>query len=450
MRWLFDRNWWERAVLGVIAALVAYQVFAEPIVGTADNRDWWRVTKQMGIDYLPSPGPDATFFKNIQREYRTARRQDVKYLTPEVPLGRVAVVVSRPFSHRGRFDLRWMGAVHSVAYLGAVWLFIAAFRRRERWVRIAVGAFAIVTLTDARIVAYFNSFYCECAQTIFLIASLGLALMLVDDALPPRRRLVCYGSFIVTSLLFFFAKTQDLVFCFPFAALAYWLCPPRVARWWVKLGVVALMLGAFVYGMKSDAYAVTNNINVAVTLGEEILPHSDTPDEDLQELGNGDRANVTFTRIAAFYAKRPLRWWRMAARRLHEAFTHLPLGNFEVAQTGNGETNAYEQSRFDVFSAWKDRHYPRVLWFWIVMIALYAVALVAKVRLGTSNDRSLAIINAMLVIGCILEFIAVVTFEANGTEKHFFIFNVLVDFVILLGVFELVVVARLLRQRQTA
>lgn len=448
MRWLFERHWWERAVLAVIAGLVAYQVFTDPIVGTADNRDWWRVTKQVGIDYLPAPGKDATFFKNIQREYRTVRRENIAYLTPEVTLGRIAVVASRPFSPRGRFDLRWMGGVHTVLYLAAIALFLAAFRRRDRWVRVTVGLFSIVTLTDARIVAYFNSFYCEPAQIIFLIASLGLALLLAGDAMAPRRRIACYAGFLATSLLFFFAKTQDLVFCFPFAVLAAWLCPLR--RWWARAAAVALFLGAFVYGMTSDAYAVTNHINVAVTVGDEILPHSATPDEDLQELGHGDRDQVTFTRIAIFYAKRPGRWWSMASRRMHETFTHLPLGNFEIVQSASGETNAYEQSTFDVFSAWKDRHYPRVLWLWIVMIVLYAGALVAKLRLGTKQDATLAVVNAMLVVGCILQFIAVVTFEANGTEKHFFIFNALVDFVLVLAVFGLATVARMIRRRRAA
>jgi hypothetical protein len=43
-----------------------------------------------------------------------------------------------------------------------------------------------------------------------------------------------------------------------------------------------------------------------------------------------------------------------------------------------------------------------------------------------------------LLAGCIGEFFVTVTFEANGTAKHLFIFNVLVDLLLLLLLAELV------------
>jgi hypothetical protein len=50
-----------------------------------------------------------------------------------------------------------------------------------------------------------------------------------------------------------------------------------------------------------------------------------------------------------------------------------------------------------------------------------------------------------------LEFIAVVTFEANGTAKHFFIFNVAVDLCILMALLSLCeAAAQLWRRRRGA
>src|SRR5258708_7790653 len=163
-RWLFTPRRWERAILWAIGAVGAYQVFCEPIVGTADNRDYWRVMKQIGVDYRDSPGPDATFFKNIQRDFKIVRRESVKYLSSQVLLGRLAVRLNKVISKDGTFDLCVMGFVNSAAYLGAIAVFLSAFRRRKTWIRVAVGIAAFLAFTDVRLVAYMNSFYCEPAQ----------------------------------------------------------------------------------------------------------------------------------------------------------------------------------------------------------------------------------------------------------------------------------------------
>jgi len=415
-------------VLALVGAAVVYQLFCDPIVGTADNSDYWRVMKQIGVAY-PESG-HAPLFKNLQRDFVIVPREDVAYLTSQVVLGRIAVQVDRLLAKEGLFDIRVMGLVNSAAYLAALAVFLAAFRRTRPWLRVASAIASLLIFTDVRLVAYFNSFYCESAQLIFLVATVGFALQAADESLAPPARAWRYGGFVISAVLFMFAKTQDLVFFLPLAVIALRLFPSQAPRWRIRGAIAAAFVALFIYGMKSDAYAVTNRVNIDVTLSEEILPHSKDPTADLQELGDGDRANVTFGRIALFYAHHPYRWWKVARRRLHEAFTRTPYGNFEPPLVA-------ESQAFDGFSTWKTDHYPRSLWFWIVAILAYGAALVAKWRLGTAEDRTRSLASAMWVVGCILEFVAIVTFEANGTEKHFFIFNVLVDLVLVTSLVEL-------------
>jgi hypothetical protein len=440
-RWLVAPGRWERAILIAIAAIVAYQVFCEPIVGTADNRDYWRVMKQIGVGYRESPDP--TFFRNIQREYVIVHREPVKYLTSQVLLGRLAVRLNRVVSKDGTFDLCVMGFVNGAAYLAAIAVFLAAFRRHKTAIRVAIGMFALLAFTDVRLVAYLNSFYCEPAQMIFLIATVGLALLVVDDSRALRRRVVLYVAFLACTVLFMFAKTQDLAFAPALAVIAYRIFPSTAPRRLARGAIAVTLVALVVWAMKSDAYAVTNRVNVDVTLDEEILAHSHDQAADLEELGDGDRANVTLTRIATFYLHHPLRWWSMSGRRLHQAFTRTPYGNFELPRTG-------ESTAFDGFSSWKNRHYPRSMWFWISAIAGYLAILGVRWRLGGRHDRTSALIQAMLLVGCILEFVAIVTFEANGTEKHFFVFNVLVDLVIAMAIIEVDAVIALWRARRAA
>lgn len=420
MRWLLQGRRWERAILAAITVVVGYQLFCEPIVGTADNRDYWRVMKQIGVGYKESRDP--TFFVNFQHDFVIVPKEEVKYLTSEVLLGRVAVLVNDVVSKDGLFDIRVVGLVHAVAYLGAIAVFLAAFRRRARWLRCVVGVSSLLIFTDVRLVAYFNSFYCEAAQLIFLILTIGCLLHVVET-----KRGTWFLAFLVCAVLFLFAKSQDLPLCFPIGFIAAYVAPNKTRMG--RTALATLFVGLFVWGMASDAYAVTKGINVQVTLDEEILKHSKQPEMDLAELGDGSRTAVTFVSIAKFYAHHPLRWWAVAKRRLHEAFTRTPYGNFERPLSG-------ESKAFAGFSDWKTKHYSRWLWFWLIAICAYGALLFCRWRTGDRDARASTICNAMWVVACILEFIAVVTFEANGTEKHFFIFNVLVDLVLLLAIAE--------------
>jgi hypothetical protein len=437
VRWILEPRRWERAILGVIAVIVAYQVFAEPIVGTADNSDYWRVMNQVGVGYQSDEA--VTRFRNLQLDFDFVPRKEVKYLTSQVLLARVAVAIDRVVADH--FDLRVMGFVNSAAYLAAIAVFLRAFRKRRTWQRVFVGVASAVIFTDVRIVAYFNSFYCEAAQVIFLVATIGFALLAADRERALRRRSLLYAGFLVSSVLFLFAKNQDLVFCFPLAVTAICIYPSDVPAWRARGMMAATIIALFVWGMKSDAYAITKSVNIGVTLEEEILAHSPNKDADLAELGDGQRSNVTFGRIATFYAHHPIRWWKCAKRRMQQAFTRTPYGNFERPRIG-------ESTTFDTFSELKNRFYPRSLRVWVLALLLYAAMLFDRWRRGSRDNRTLVVINAMWVIGCILEFIAIVTFEANGTEKHFFIFNVLVDLVVVMSIFDIADVVSAWRARR--
>lgn len=415
------RRYFEHVVLLLVAIAVGYQLFCEPIVGVADNRDYWRVTKQLGVrQQLEEPA----FFFNIEREWLVVEPTHVDYMTSQVFLGHLAVAIDRVVSSRETFDLRMMGLVNALAYLAAVAAFLAGFRNRSRGARYFVGACAFVLFTDVRLVAYFNSFYCESAQLIFLVATFGFALQTMDTARTLKQRSRAYVGFLVAAVLFAFAKTQDLVFCFPLAAIAARILPTAKPRPYARIAIATAFVSMFVWGMKSDAYKATKDVNIVVTIHEEILPHSKNREATLRAL---DDPHSTFGSIARFYAKRPGRWWDLAKRRMTQAFSNTTYGNFEAPLRGSSEA-------FDEWSNWKYRYYPRSLWFWILAAAAYAGLLFANWRKRRDRDR--VVFDAMWIVGAVLQFVAVATFEANGTEKHFFIFNVLVDLLIVMAILD--------------
>jgi hypothetical protein len=228
------------------------------------------------------------------------------------------------------------------------------------------------------------------------------------------------------------AKTQDLVFCFPLAILGYRLLPSAQRRRPLRLLVAASFLALFAWAVFSNAYRATLDTNVAVTLRDEIVPNSPHPERDRAQVEAGATAQRQLTRIAWFYARHSVRWWRTADRRMKEAFSYLPEGNFEAPLHGVCHT-------FSTWSEWKKEHYPRALSFWVVLATGYLLLLSVKWRYidGTLEERDRSVLNAVLVFGCALEYAAVITFEANGTAKHLHLFNAMTDLVGLLAVLDL-------------
>jgi hypothetical protein len=424
----------------LVAAAICWQILCEPIVGIADNRDFWRVMNQAGVGYRSNP--DVTNFSWLHTKYAFVPRQPVQYLTSETWIARVAVGLDKLVAKDGLFDIRALGLCNAALLLAGVWLLVWGHRERHGIIRAWVALASLVMFTDVRIVAWMNTFYSDPASLGFGLVTIALALVLAEQRLPRPAARLAYAGFTLAASAFLVAKTQNLAFvpalaviafaCFP--ASAWQLAPPR--RRLLAALVPLLLCGLFVWALTSDAYAQSKGINVRVVLDEEILPHSPDADRDLRELHaeGHDYARLTIGDIARFHLRHPGRWWKMCRRTAHDTFTWIRYGNFDVASG----MPAYAQSRaFGFYSEWKEAHFPRAL----VAMLLWALAYLGLLvllrwrlrRRGRGGSPARPLVCALLVFGALCEFFVTVSFEANGNAKHLFLFDCVVDVLIILA-----------------
>ena len=137
-----------------------------------------------------------------------------------------------------------------------------------------------------------------------------------------------------------------------------------------------------------------------------------------------------------FYLRHPVRYLRLLERRANKAFSHLVHGNFTKADA----RSPYQQSRkFDGWWRFKDKRFPKNLWF---IAGVLAVVAAGGGRLFIANPSGrlshLALVTATLSMMAAGAFLISATFEANGPEKHLFLFNVLFDLSTALGLVLLV------------
>jgi hypothetical protein len=427
----------EIVVLLVLTVAVAYQLFVEPIVGIADNRDFARLMDPAGIDYPSVADYRESVFQFVETKFIFAKTYSYRYLTSARPILGLAKLLNRLVAKDGRFDIRSLGFCHLVLYVGGVFIFLRAFRSAGRACRLIVAGSALLMCTDVRSVAYFNSFYCESASLVFLFSTLGLVLLCIQSPRQGASAWLRWVGYMASAFLFWMAKAQNVAFapCLVLGAWCFFPCSELRGRKHLRvMGALAIPIG-MAWAFAAGAYGDTVPTNAQVVLAEEILPHSAEPAKDRLELG-AEQGGPTLYRVARFYARHPVRWWQMCQRQTEQAFGYPLLGNF-TRTSGLGPKTLSQA--FNLWSEFKKAHYPRNLGVLIGLLAAYCLLAGMKVRRLDKGAvaRMTTLVGPVLGMGCALEFVATVTFEANGTAKHLFIFNVAVDICLLLAVLGL-------------
>jgi hypothetical protein len=441
----------ETVVLILVAAAASYQLFVEPVVGIADNRDFARLMDPSGIDYESVGKYRESVFQFVETKFVFAKVYSYRYLTSERPILGAAKVVNRVLSKDGRFDIRCLGLCNLALYLAAIFIFLRAFRHTGRASRLLTAGALLPICTDVQLVAYFNSFYCESASLIFLFSTVGLALLCIQGTRQGLTAWYLWLGYMGSAFLFWMAKSQNIAFA-PCLVLGAWFFFPtfqhRGHRYLRALGTAAIPV-SMILAFAVSAYGDTVPANARVVLEEEILPHSPQPAADRQELAV-EQGGPSLYRIARFYARHPVRWWRMAERQTREAFGYVQFGNF-TRTSGLGPKT--QSQAFNLWSELKKSHFPKSLTLLIGLFVVYCGLAGMKARWldGNRADRMKTLVGPVLALGCAIELLVTVTFEANGTAKHLFIFNVAVDICLLLAALDLADAAlRLWRRRSEA
>jgi len=440
----------ETVVLLILSMAIAYQLFVDPIVGLADNRDFARLMDPAGLDYRSVTDYRETVFQFVETKFSFVNPSSHRYLTSQRLVLGAARILNSVVAKDDKFDLRSLGMCNFALYIAAVGVFLRAFRVRRTAVRVIVATAVLFLGADVRWVGYFNSFYCESASLVFLLSTLGFALLGIQRSRQGPAAWLLWFGYLASAFLFWMAKSQNTAFAPCLAIGAFYTFPasrlPR--RGYLRLlGAAAVPVGV-AWAFLAGAYGGSLPTNAQVVWSEEIAPHSTTLTDDVRELGI-DRGGLSLTRVASFYAHHPVRWWRMAERQAKEAFDYPLLGNFP---RGLGFAPKAQSQAFNRWSEFKKASFPRSLVLLVMAFLLYCTLAGMKARWLDEGSacRMRTLAGPLLALGCALELIVVVTFEANGTAKHFFIFNVAVDLCLLMTIISLGEAAAQLWRRRHA
>lgn len=466
----------ELFVIFLVSGVLIYQLFIPPIIGLADNGDFWRVMKWNGIQYPPGE-ENGHLFSYLHRTFVVQPETRWRfYASSEILFAHLGYLLNKWISKSGLFDIRILGFVHSAFFLAALLLVLRAGKEMQVPLLGIFSFFLILFFCDAGYIAYFNSFYAEPATLIFLLFTVGFGLKVIfqQDA-----HLTYLLAFFITGILFIGAKHQNSILG---ALLALFML--RLAFVWPQKRwrfVSILLAGLFCVSSYILLQSLPKFIKEAVLYNGvfyEILRKSPTPERDLEELGldpgliplKGTHAfmpdipindpvfrekffpRIGYRKIVVFYLRHPDRLWALVRKGAENtSLMRFPgyLGNFEKSA---GYGPGAQARTFAFWSDFKERFFPKSLFFLLISCILYPASLVL-IRTALRSTRGKLFLDWLLLLNLMFVCQFLTSILGGGEQdlvKHLFLFNTLIDLSILSVLGALVWVSMRLRKDRLA
>jgi len=446
-----NARWQERVLLLLCAGILAWQLLLPGFIGMANNGDFGKVAGPLSIGGADGGANNFVFF---QAQY--LRGPQYYYIprppSSEIALAWLASTAERVTGDAARFDIRWLGALHGLVFLGFYYTVLIVLRPLHAAWRVALSLVALWIFADVGTLAYFNSFYTDAAA---ILGALAAAMLAVRAAASADARPAILGLFGLAALLYVTSKGQHGVLGFVPAVGA-------VALGWkahrVRIRIVACAVAAagiagsvWILAAMPDWYRGQSRFDLIFFY---ITKNSQTPAQDLRELGLDDGylryvgmhafvggtpmaertfvttfcARNTFPRILGFYLRHP----GVAAGKLwsdlrDEAWQRRP-GNLSNFRRGRGYPPGARTARLGSWSALRSalfRWWPAHIVVWYAM-ALVGFPLLAR-RAQAGWRRPLGWMICAIALAGATEFGVASLGDAVETDRHLLIFHLLTD-----------------------
>jgi hypothetical protein len=451
-------RWYEASLVVLFAGCVCFQLFVPPSVGLADNGDFGRLIDRFDLGPADKVDSDQYSYFTTQWIYDPTYHWTSDNFSSELILICGALLIGWT-SSTNQFDIRIMGSIHALLWIGCFIALLVAIRPLAPRIRWATAIAGLFILTDASYVTMCNSFYMDTAAFLFLAWAVALWLSMATGR---RPSLGLFWAFSIASALCLMSKSQH-------APLGVFL--------WILAGLAALRFEG--RKRKAAAFAISLIIPLGAWTAYRLMPITDarmpqysvvfrkilestrTPDEDLRDLGLGpeyaryiarDRdplpdfasetkwwddflGRATRGRVMLFHLRHP---WRALAMMYRDLKTHAPDRRLRIVGKYERASGMAPRAQVESFSWWTDfrsalfRFAPWHILVWFAAVCWMSIRLL--IRGSGSAEARVAGLCLALAAMALAEFAVSSLSDSGETERHLFLFHVLTDFTILLAV----------------
>lgn len=447
---------------GGVLLIAVMALFVPPYVGMADNGDFFRVLYGNGL-YITDPDYDSKYLGYFVKDYGILQyynENGSSLFTSQSLFIDAAMWLNKLFYSQETFDLRFMAAVYTLLYTGAVYLFVEGLTwKTPRKYGYPVALLAIFMFGDTAYTAYFNSFYSESVSIVTVLYIAAAVLLLCRGR---YNDYVMIGLFMVCALLLTTSKQQNAPVGILLAVGGTALLFLRKGRTFRALSSVMLALlvaaGICTYVLIPKEFV---NINQYHAMTRGILLHSSDPEQTLGQFGINKQfailkdsiyydpyttadvdsemleerffSKYNFLTVSLYYVTHPGQMGSMLDLAAENAFAIRPaaMGNYEEQA---GKPYGAQTIFFSGYSILKQALSPKtfgfiMIWF-LVVAGLYMPSFIKAVQERRPRDAlKLPFLITMVAVG--LSGIAVSIIGAGDADlaKHEFLFTLSFDVV---------------------
>lgn len=442
------------AVAAIMSAIIMIMVLmVHPLIGMADNGDFYRVINGQGIYKLDRYEEDQflNYFSSKFGLYQYYNDNESSLFSSQNLYIQTALFLNNLFSSdKGIFDIRFLSVFLLMELvIGIAMLVDYISYRKSLFQGMLLAVMGVIMFADTAYTAYFNSFYGEglvYVSTVILIAS---ALLMTQERYRP---LPLFFSVLINSIILIFTKQQSATEGLPlfilFICMVFFI--PREKKLLRKLAaggaVLVATCGIVMYMIIPETFVWMNQYH-AMTRG--VLMTGENPEEVLDEFGIDRQYSILdgsiyferypavdvedeqfvdnfynkygFVSLSVYYLTHPDELIVMLDKAVANGYMIRPAvqGNYE---RDAGRTPGEQTQFFTLYSNLKEQYIPNTIGF--VLIWLLVVC-------GVSfRDRAkLQIMICTVIMGVIQIGTSIIGAGDADLAKHIFMYNVSFDLV---------------------
>jgi hypothetical protein len=446
----------EIIAVACAAILIVSMLMTGPIIGVADNGDFYRIMVPSQLAYLTNDDEER-YFSYFNSKYSITEKQitsDADFVTTHLIPIKLAITINKLFLKNGIFDIRFLSSIYMIIFLISIYLLIKSIRLKSKIANWILAFLTVFFFVDVGYIAYFNSLYGEAMSYVFLLLCVGIG---IHISTKDRPRIFEFISFFIAAFFFVGAKQQNSPLVILFLIIFARMLTLRKDFIWrtvvIVCSIAILSSSVFIYSFISREI---RNINIHQAVFFGILKGSTTPEKDLEELGINTGfavlagktyfdsnvafsptdaimqseffGKITYGRILMFYIKHPLRLYQKMEITARNAFRirQSYLGNFEKS------ANKQRGQMASFFGGWSylkeigaHNFFALVALFYISFYSIWYT----KYKETKSNARKLKY-EAIAMVGIVGMVQFALPYIADGEgdlSKHLFIFDVCFD-----------------------
>ncbi len=427
------------------AVIFIFTVFFPPVHSIADQGDFERVMRPIGIDF-----PDDYSFYEYAVRFFSMRftKQDLLlylprllFLIPSTTFVFPSLIVRIICVPTGIFDMRVLAAVIFLWYTISCFFILRRIKIKNCILHIAFIGFFLIVFFNGVNLTLFNSLYGQSVMLASFASIAAASLYLFENIRNATNFKILI--FTIAACLMIDSKLQCFIFAPFFATLIIYVGVKSSRRTVCVLCAFVIMWhgvgGYFINSMNTGKATLYNSVFYG------ILKDSDTPKQDLIELGlnpefaadSGKHAfldsseytclpteenfysQISNVTIIKFYIAHPARLFRAMENTAKDAFSNkINLGAFEEKYGFEPYTSSYR------FTLWEDirSHLPHTLLF-IIPVWLVFIAFTVFKR----KNAYFPVIITMLLIGAVQFPMPYIGNGAADISKQLFMFNIIFD-----------------------